>query len=547
MSVDVTIGDTFYPNVATFQLSEDSTPIDPSDTTGGVGQISLTIAKHRDWRHMRKQTLDLEDSAQGTTQGRVEELVDSSEVIQITAISRLAQLTVVRTAQPYRGTLEGAFAYYLSLCGITEKYIVEESVRSIPVVLPGWSGEVWLQVNKKLAPAMGVEISLVSDLIVMRPLRGRLAENHRISKLSHTISDTGLAQSVEGYVYNSHWETDQVVYPTNGVRDPEAQILQVDAGERVEIDLPIEASLISVQQPRVVRDVGPEDAGASVYTVSGNDGLPITPSQWEDFGGSVSVEINEDTRSLKLIIVGARQEQYAPFRLAAASGPSDFYNSLQIVGTGVFFDKELVTIKTGLTVDQAATEVGATVDNEFFDTQAKLLDALVWTATRYTGPRETLTVTTSGIHRIGESGNYRFPIIADFNADLRDQGITTIAEWNALHPGQTVGEFDADRRTAAASDFANQAFGNVAGARVFYEDAYYRIRQSTIDVTDVQYTAEQDTTVGDFDAAWAGATVGEFNANRRGITVGMHNTEPLRRPDGPGYGDGQYGYDRYGD
>ena len=521
--VDITIGGKPYWSASTYSITEDSTALDPSDSIGGYGQLSLTLRDSPELKAISGKEVLFTDGAQGQTSGIARGSSSNGLSAQITADSRLALTTVIRTAAPFAGTLGEALRYYLSLCGVTTNIVIHEDIENVPVVVPGWKAVVYDQL-KKFAAARGFEFTLASRNIVFRPPRGRVAINHRDASVTWTVADSDRAQTVEGYFYSSVYGTD-IAYPSGGWNE-DVDIYTVDAGETVEIDLEISASLSSVEQPTCVKFVDRHHASTSVYSVTGGgDNLPIEPEQWLDGGGSLTVAIGEDTRSLKITIRGAVETEYAPYRIAVSAGASSDYSSLRIRGTGVFMDEQLVSLPATTDTDQAPEEIGATVENEFFETSDQLHHALLRSAARYGGPRRTISVQSKGINRRGETGSYVYPTIGDLKAlypgatigDLKAELGPTIADWNAT------------LFATVQDDFENQAFGNVAGARVRHEDSWYRIRSATIAPGGVGYSAEQDNTIGD--VFRTGETIGEWNARWAGKTIGDVNAAPLWQPD----------------
>jgi len=535
--VDARVDEKLVKGVDGYSVDEESTPVDVSDSTGATGKFNISsfsltsiLAKR-----MRRKLIDLEDRGQGTTQGVVDVPSRAGGIVSLSASSRLNLLAVRRTAQPFTGTLGNYFIYLLGLVDITSGYVIDSSLLSQPVTFPGWQGDVWFQM-KKLLPVVGAEVSLVSDNIVMRPLRGRITVDKRDISYDWSSDDTNLAQSIEGYYYQNAYRVDSLAYP-NGGWNEDVQVYQVDAGETLEFDIPMSASLLSIDQPISQNNVTREEVSASVYSVMSNDGYPYSAAQWDDEGGSISVVINEDTRSLTVTITGSSNEQYAPFRIAATAGPSDNYSSLRLVGTGVFYDKVLLTMPTGVDPDIASQEVGTTIDNEFITTQTELLDAMIWTLGRYNGSRQQISVTTSGINRAGDSGSYAYPTIAQFNAYAVAQGWTDIGDFNTFYAGKTIQQFNLAWFATVANNFVNQAFGNIAGARTLRDFVWWRIRRAQITPAQISYTAEADTTIGDFNTAWTDGGVAKkishFNTQWTvggvPMTIRDFNVAPLER------------------
>ena len=518
---DIFVDDVPQWNASGYSVEEDSTPADPSDTTGGFGRITVPIPDRPEIKRWGGKILRLEDGAEGTTTGTIRGRSGNGLTAQLVADSRIGRLSVPRRAEPFNGTLGDALEYYFGLCGITSGIVIEPGIAARSVVLPGWEANVFEQIQKKMGAAFGFEMSLVSNNVVVRPLRERIAVNYRDASVDWAMDEQNLAQTVEGYFYNTAWRTNALAYPAGGWSG-DVQVYQVDAGATVELDLAIDASLVSVQQPTCVSSVDRNHTSSSVYAVSGNDGLIIPPAQWEADGGSLTVEIGEDTRSLRVTIKGGRSEEYAPYSIAMASGTSDTYSSLRIVGTGAFLEEELMTLPACQDEDLAPDAIGVTVQNEFFQTRDQLYHALLRTAARFSGARQTINVTSRGINRAGDSGSYVYPTIGDLKelypgatiADLKVALGPKISDWNAAL-------FETVR-----DDFANQSFGNVAGARVRYEDSWYRIRNTTKSPASVRYSAERDNTVGD--VYRTGETIAEWNARWAGQAIRDVNIAPLQ-------------------
>ena len=511
MGVVLTVDGTEYLNQAGYSVTEDSTPLDPSDSSGGVGQFTVGISEEdvaTNPRFLRKKTATLVDGSQGTTTGVVRGVSGANGDLTLTVNSRMAQLAVQRTAAPFVGTLEDAFTYYLSLVDITSGLVVDDSIADRPVTFIGWVGNVW-DYMKKMAAAEQVEVSLVSNNVVLRPLRERIAENYRNSSVNWGADEGQLARSVEVYYYEGGYDASGLAYPTGGWGE-DVPIFTVNANETQEFNIPLSVSLMSIDQPTCVDWVDRYHESSSVYAVSGNDGLVVPNAQWIAEGGSVTVAINEDTRSITVTVVGSSNAEYSPYRIAMPSGTSDFYSSLRLVGEGVFYEKKLLTLYTGVDHDDVTEEVGVTVDNEFITTLEAAYHCGLWTLKRYGGPRNTINVTTNGVNRIGETGSYTYPTIDQINPTLG----ATVADVNTAWTGMTVADVNALWAAITADGFENQAFGNIAGARVRHEDAWFRVRTATNEPEGISYTAEDDTVISDFSDIWAPVYLSEPIENR---------------------------------
>lgn len=312
-----------------------------------------------------------------------------------------------------------------------------------------------------------------------------------------------------------------------------AQVITVAANEVKTVVIDLGASCSSIAHPGPVDLVAANVAPAvSCYSVSGNDTLPIKAFEWQRRGGHISVKLNEDTTTATLTIRGAGIPELSPFTIGVDDGQTQ-YNTLRLVGTGVAFVKKSITVNTGVPKDLAQQDLGATIDNEFIATIGDAYNAAVKAMGKLLGSYQTITVKTTGINRLGDTGSYVFPLLSEGNAIFA--GFATVAEFNtgqaAITGASTVHEFNAWGRSLSVGRFENQAFGNIAGARVPFDGSWYRIRSATITQDGIDYTAEMDMVLADLAAAHPGGlTVGQFNAmyaDDAAITVGDYNLKPV--------------------
>lgn len=527
MAVEAVVGAVRYENIAGYSASEDSTPLDPNDTMGAVGQYTLTLLEEsidENPRFLKGRPASLTDGTQGGTTGIVRGVSGKDGEITLTVSSRIDQIAVERVIQPYEGTLGGYLTHLLDRVGIDTFIYIEDSIDAVPLIALGYVGNVW-DLLKRLCSAQQIEISLVADFIVFRSLRLREASVNRDSARGWSVDESRAARSVEINYYEKTRRTNSLIYPPGGW-SPETPVLVVNSGEKIETDIPLNVSLESIDQPICVPSVSAYYESSSVYTVTGNDGLPVPPAQWADSGGSLTVRINEDTRSITVTVTAPSDARLSPYKIAMPSGVNESYSSLRIVGTGIFFEKESITLHTSVDPDSVSEEVGATVDNEFIASRDQAYHAGMWTVRAFSGSRSVITRSSVGINRAGDSGSYSYPTVDEFNA-IYASG--TVADFNAVYVGKTVDDVNADLRALTADNFDNQAFGNVSGARVREGDSYYRIRSATVDPGGVSFTAESDTIVSDWNTAWAGLTVNDFNASWAGYTVADAAIAPLRK------------------
>lgn len=513
-----------------FSVQEDSTPIYASDSTGGAGTMTLQVDENGDTPYLLDAQIDLVDPAQGTTRGTIRGISSDDTAATLNADSRMALLNVKRNAAAVVGTLEDALTYYYGLCGINDGFVIDESIQDDPVTFLGFSGNVW-EFLKRAGAVNGFELTLVSNNIVARPVRQNVSENYRDSSRSWSYDTSQQALSVEVYKYTVSEVTSNLIY--NGYAENQTP-LSIDAGTSEEFTIPFSGSIISLDQPVYTTTIGPGDPGFSAYNAIGNDNLPITAAQWANQGGSLSIRASDDSRSIIVTVTAPSETQYSPYRIGVSDGETT-YSTLRIHGDALLYTKEMKTFHTAVDPDRVSQEVGATIDSEFVQTDQQLLDVAMGELRYWGGNRRTINVGTRGINRLGDSGSYAYATFEDFDS-----------WWDDANPGADFGDFDTDAPPIFGStfgehddwwiaevqdDFANQAFGNIAGARVYTDSNVHRIRTATTTPEGVTYAAWEDSLFGDHDTLWdeenPSATFASFDAHWIGRAFVEFDATPL--------------------
>jgi len=511
-------------NIKTYSVQEDATPTDPNSSAGGVGQITFGVNEDTETLHLLQETITLSDGNNGKTQGVIRNLSNSNGDVSITADSILSLFNSDHTVLPFIGTLAGAFQAYCNVVGITNQLSVDAAISGRSVVYPGWTGNVWTRI-KQICAKESIELSLVFNKVVVRPLRKYVANTERDTSRSYSASSQGTAKTVEVTYYNNKSVTQGEIYPLVG---DEPTIYQVDTNETVVVTQQLNASMLSVNQPVCTAFVNNTTyAGTNgVYSVTGNDGLPITPSQWAAQGGSLSVRITEDPSIIEITIVGSSMADYAPYRISMSAGTSSQYNSLHITGTGVTWEPKTVTLVTGATSAVTGENVGATVTNPFVSTLQDAHNAGLQTARAYAGSF-TVSGNAFGINRSDYDQSQIRATIADFNTAVAAG--TDVSVFNTTWVGNTVAQFNTYWQSTVDNLFSNQAFGNAAGSRVQRDLAWFRVTNATISETGVQFDAELNTLVSDFNTVWGPTDISVFNAAWANKKMKDFTTTPLRK------------------
>lgn len=535
MAVLIKIGGKSVFSTNSYQVSEDATPIDPTSTNGGTGAFTISTNELPGDKGLINQMITLSDGAQGITAGTIDAAGGDGTILTMTGNSVLNSLNATVAAAPYNGTLGGAFAYYLGLVGITTGFSVDGTITARAVTFPGWYANAWDQI-KELCAGQQVEVTLVSSVIVMRPIRANIAQTYRDEALTWNEDNSNIAQQVNVFYYNSVQSSTGKAYPLPGT-EASAQIYQVDASETLIVNIPLTpagtdgtgrgASVSSVSQP-VATDGVPEfyTGTTSVYSIIDQNNNPYPAASWIAHGGFVSVAIGADAQSLVVTINGANDNTLAPYRLALAydSTNQSFYNALNIIGSGVFYNKKLLTVPTGNSIAQTANVSGSVVDNFAINTYQDAVTASLSALAGAIGPLNTIQVSTHGINTRGNAQNYSLLTFAQFDAVFG--GHTFAFADTLLTP--TFMAADAYLFGLIKSQFNNQAFGNVAGARRFYDGSWYRIAQATVTPDGVQYSAIQDNTFADWDAVFGAKTFANWDNLYGGKTFLSFTGTPLK-------------------
>jgi len=464
MGVDIRVGGFPKWSNADVTVSEDSTPLDPSDDSGRVGAISFKVPEGVDAKSLLDQVVDVDGGVRGSIQGVVAALRSDGSTVTVEAHSRMVSIVANRTALPHVGTLETALLYYFGLCGVTTGIVIDPTVADTPVVELGFYGNVWAHVAKKLCPAYQVEMTLIDGDIHVRRPRSVTASRLGELRFSWGLDKSGLARTVEAWYYPRTQITDALVI------GPElSPIPNLDPGEVHEFNVDINASLSSVEQPVCVDAVEFADADASVYSVIDQYGEPVLAQWWNAAGGRVFVEISEDTRSLKVTVIGPQDKLQAPYRLVGVTPNGSEFSTLRVIGTGVAYTKAKYSLPAA-TAPAVVEEVGAEVDNECLTSWGHAHLALLPTAGRHGVPVQRI----SGV------------------AAIREQ------------------------------------YGNVAGARVFDDHNVYRIRSATSGATALSgFEAEADVTFADTTDVNDGYEIADWNSLWEGRPISEYNLRPL--------------------
>lgn len=508
-----------------YSVQEDATTIDVSTFDGAWGQVTFGVDDFLNSYKLMDNVATLSDGSRGKFQSVIRAMSGSDGRITLTGDSITSLFNAWVAAVPYNGTLGGYITYLCGLVTFPNPITVDASVTSRSVVAPGFVGNLWDRIKMFLA-AQGVEMSLVFDTLVVRPLRTITAFSGRTTTESYDINNQTTAETVEITYYNHVWGAQKEAYPVPLADAPQPFI--VNSGETITQLIQLEGSLLAINQPVMQNYVNNASyAGTNgVYAVSGNDGLPITTTQWAAQGGSLSVRITEDPSIVEVTIHGAVNTTLAPFRIAMTAGSSSYYNALHITGTGTLWNKKILTLSTGAPPSATGETVGITVDNPYINTLDQAYTRGLIVAATYAGPTYTISGSAFSLNRPDTDNSVISSTFQDFDVAMSGK---TFAQFDTLWSGQTFAQFDTYWVGLAQTRFSNQLFGQGVGARLVRNDAVFRITSTTTTPSSVDYAARLDTTFDDFDNGMLSQTFAQFDLAHAGDTMSDFAIIPLRR------------------
>ena len=488
------------PNIVSYSVQEDATPLSALGSNGGIGQLTYVRTEQDDDERTINTSVSLHDDMWGDFDGLIRNLNSNDGLLSVTADSILSSFDRWYTIPPFAGTLQS----YLTMVGeIVGEDIYADATRN-DLVVPGFMGNVWDGFRQFLV-ANKLEVSQVGTNIIVRDLRTFNSVYNYNTTEAWTINSQDSTEKLKVYWYDvNHTGANIEVFA------PESPF-SVEAGETMVQEITIEGSLSSVNQPNCL-DYVPANTDytgtVGAYCVAGNDGRPIMASQWIAQGGSVSVRLTDDPSIIEVTVVGCSSKDYAPYRIAATAGTSNNYNSLHVTGDGMAWEKNEVEVHSGAPRATDAKETSQDIDNRNVTSLAQAYNVALSSIKDCAGGIKSLNGTSVSLSRPIDRPSSVNPLIQDFN--LTHPGMT-FSEFNTYYAGYTIKMFNDEWLATVEGLLANQAFGQVIGARALRGEANYRVQSLTTTPNNVQYILEMDTLISDFDSAYGTMSISQFN------------------------------------
>lgn len=482
--------------IATYSYSEDVTSLEPSNLTGGTGQVTVSAIAvddntvgntHPNSKLLVNNTMTLTDDSHGSIEFQVKQATVSNGIVSLVGDTIMSRLNIITKSGPYGGlsgaTLLGAIEEYCLLAGvipvISEEF--QAKLNSVPVNFIGWSGNLWEHI-KMLCAAMsastttdvGIEAYVSGNQLHFREAKTSVVDyGDSISDYSVSINTFEAAKEVEVFNYNTQYKVDGIVQEQNrstylyGINANVSitDNMQVDAGSTLTKRFKINASLESVKQPDCVSAIIPLPYAGSQgqYVIVGNDDVPVSPEQWKGQGGSLTVTLTDEPDEIEITIVAPpsltmqtadnpAEVTLAPYKVGVESSGSEDYPALYIVGTGVFFNKTSETYPTGASEVYTAQSSAPSIDNPFIINKFTQNSRGIAAAQVVCGPTVTLSQTIAGSGSFGdvpgkiqviENNRYR-TINASYGPNstgINAVACSSVADFNSLWSTKTFAQF----------------------------------------------------------------------------------------------------------
>ncbi len=510
-----------------YSVQEDAIPLNPSKFSGGYGQASVTKLRSNDDKLQVFRTQSFSDEGRGVFSGTVRGVDTNDEVTSWQIDSDLADFNKWVSVPPRSGTLDSVISALMKDCGVSLTRRLDPSVIGRNVVFPGFEGNAWDNL-RQFAAIQNLDISQVDRSLVIRPIRTFSSYDNKDISRSSKIDVTQTTEQLTVYWYDI--KPGRTIVALEGLSDDSP--ITVDAGQTVVQQFSINGSATSARQP-IARDLVPKGGGNlegsnGAYCVAGNDGKPITAAQWTAQGGLVSVSVTSDPSILEVTVTAPRDSTYAPYRIAATSGPSNYYNSLYVSIDGLVWEKNSITMHTGAPRQPNALTTETEFDSPFVQSISSAWDVALKISQDLCGGVELLTGSSGSLNRPDDRMGEGNATVEEFNTFFSGQ---TVAQFNTFFSGQTVAQFNAFWEDRVRDSLINQAFGQVVGSRLRKDDAFYRVESTITTPEAVQYELRNDTLVQDINAFFVSngiSTVADFNAWYAGCRAVDFTNTPLR-------------------
>lgn len=326
---------------------------------------------------------------------------------------------------------------------------------------PATSGIAW-ELIQDLAAAENFEVYTAGNTLYLRDVGSQVLDITNRSQVTINPIST-LSGSKINIAYNNAEFINGVVYDAQSDGN---NLISVEAGATTITSVKWDINPVSLVQPTRYLATG-TGTGATftgplpdgTYFVSDSTGLPISANQWEDYGASVTVNIDpDDNAAIQIMVKGPNSEipsTTGPYTLEASDGENTFA-ALKIIGSGVYAGDSQLHLITGIDTDKYSRTTVNTINNPFVITEENAYDRGIWASMKASGPVVSVNfnVPVTSIDGIGLTCGSLFNYmdstyrviscsIGNLSVLINAERYVTVADINSIWGALTVAEFDA--------------------------------------------------------------------------------------------------------
>jgi hypothetical protein len=324
---------------------------------------------------------------------------------------------------------------------IDSTFYVDESTRTFSAPVIAYAGVFWEYLQMGCA-AFSQEISVNGDTVTVRNVGEQVFDITNVVA-SPTINPTSTLSGRQiNIAYSDSAFVDGTVY---SAADDGNNIISVRAGETTVTSVKHTVNPTFVKQP-TRSDTWP--IGDGQYYVIDSSGVVLLAGEWDEYGASVSVEIDpDDPAAIQITVVGPYTDTTlagGPYELAASDGENK-YAALNISGTGVYSGDNALGLLTGIDPEKYTRATVNTITNPFIANLEQAYDRGVWAAQKASGPLVTMSaqIPSSSISGIGltcgslvayRNSTYRIMScsISGIGASITAERFVTVADVDAI-------------------------------------------------------------------------------------------------------------------
>lgn len=500
-------------SISDYTVREDASPIHLNDLSAGVGSIdvpAIAAVGHSGSTLLPKQRFTLSDEFAGETTGIVDGLSLDGDFVTISASSGLGALVADKVTPAMNDTLYGVVTSIMTLAQVGTPIGVissgdpeaDSALLDQNVCIPANSGDTWTLL-KRLSAIYNFDISIVGDFIYIRPKRKRTISSARDASERITFDGGSQVRDITVHYYNNVWSIDKPVYPRKDVSIVNMSIISVDPSESVTTNYPVDMWISTIDQPTMANTV-PVDyqPGADgIYSVIDTENNQVPPSVWQNAGGSLSVAIGADGRSIDVTVVGMSTNENAPYRIAASSDDKEYqYASLYVSATGIAFEDKTITVRSAANEADLPTDSTVEIDDLAVTTREQAYAQAILIAIDGSGTAQYVDVDASYVNHQGEMGTSPGVTFDEATTAEGWEDLTFTDYFNAADPTDvlTFSEWGDAIEAENAPVGERQSFGNVAGARTRIGDALYRVTSASMGPGSIGWQGAEDTLFQDW-------------------------------------------------